>query len=70
MDVLLELQAQLAAEDPRVIEVPSQEHLVHAPQVLLVQEVLVAEQLAIDVDLRALELDRPDDRFVGHLLAV
>ena len=52
VDVLLELEAQLPAEDPGVVEVPPQEHLVHASQVLFVEEVLVAQELAIDVDLR------------------
>ena len=66
VDVLLQLEAELAAEHPGVVEVAAQEHLVHAPQVLLVEEILVPQQLAIGVDLGALQLDGGDERFVGH----
>ena len=66
MDVLLELEAQLAAEHAGVVEVAPQQDLVHAAEVLLVEEVLVAQQLAIDVHLRALQLDLGEDRFVSH----
>ncbi len=68
VDELLELEAELSAEHAGVVEVAAQEDLVHAAQVLLVEEILVAQELAIDVELRALQLDRADDRFVGHLV--
>ena len=70
VNVLLELEAELSAEHPRVIQVPAQENLVHAPQVLLVEEILVSQQLTIDVDLGALQWDGRDDRFVGHCRSV
>ena len=66
VDVLLELEAQLAAEHASVVQVAAQEDLVHPPEVLLVEEVLVAEQLLVGVELRPLQLDRGDDRVVGH----
>src|SRR6185503_4328343 len=50
-----------------MVEVATQEDLVHPPQVLLVQEVLVAEQLLIGLDLCRLELDRRDDAVVRHV---
>ncbi len=70
MHELLQLEAQLAAEHPRVIEVAAQEHLVHAAQVFLVEKILVAQQLTVDVELGALELDGRDDRIVSHHPAV
>src|SRR5438270_5228951 len=51
MDEVLKLERELSAEHPHVIEVAAQEHLVHAMQVLFVEEVVVAQQLAVHLDL-------------------
>ena len=67
---LLELERELAAEHPSVIEVPAQEDLVHPAQVLLVEEVLVTEELLVDFDLGRLQLNRRDDAVVCHRLGV
>ena len=67
VNVLLELEAELAAEHACVVEVATQEDLVHAAEVLLVQQVLVAEQLLIGLDLGRLQLDRGDDAVVWHV---
>ena len=45
-----------------MVEIAAQEHLVHAAQVLLVQQVVIAQQLTIELDLGGLQLD------VGRLL--
>ncbi len=66
VDVLLELEAELAAEHAGVIQISAEEDLVHAPQMLLVEQILVSQQLPIDIDLGALERDGRDDRVVGH----
>jgi hypothetical protein len=70
VDVLLELEAELPAEHAGVIEVSAQKHLVHASQMLLIEEILVSQQLTIDVDLGSLQCDGRDDRFVGHCRSV
>ena len=54
------------ARPDMAVEIATQEHLVHAAEMLLVEEVLVAEQLAIGIQLCALELHRGDECFVGH----
>jgi hypothetical protein len=66
MDELLELEGELAAEHPRMVEVASQQHLVHPTEVLLVEQVLVAKQLLIRLDLGRLQLYRGDDAVVWH----
>ena len=53
---LLELERQLARGDPSVIQIPAQEGLVHPAQVLRVQQVLVAEEALVDLQLGGLEL--------------
>ena len=44
-----------------MVEVATEQHLVHAAQVLFVHQVLVAQQLLVDIDLRRLQLGGRDD---------